>query len=130
MNRFSIDAAEITRAETRHLFHPSKAAPHIAVKTARSASSCIIVRTSTRFVVVHVHALELKIGITDISTVGTDPVLIANHLRSRRRRRRPSVSHHSRVAIQHLIQRHDSRAFNRSSRAPTSQNLAPIWLPH
>lgn len=87
-----------------------------------------IVRTSTRFVVVHVHALELKIGITDISTVGTDPVLIANHLRSRRR---PSVSHHhSHVAIQHLIQRHDSRAFSRPSRAPTSQNLAPIWLPH
>lgn len=41
-------------------------------------------------------------------------MLIANHLRSRRR---PSVSHHSRVAIQHLIQRHDSRAHSIARRA-------------
>ena len=37
-------------------------------------------RTSTGFVVIHVHAFELQIGITNIRTIATDAVFIANHL--------------------------------------------------
>ena len=38
-------------------------------------------RTSTGFVVIHVHAFELQIGITDVRPIATDAVFVANHLR-------------------------------------------------
>jgi hypothetical protein len=95
-------------------------------------------RTAGSFVVVHVDALQLQVGVTAVGTGGVDTVLIADNLwregggwtvnhRTECGREKGPIGH-SRDAELWGINRQATGP--QQHRVRTSQNLAPIWLPH
>jgi hypothetical protein len=93
-------------------------------------------RTAGRLVVVDVDALQLEVGVTAVGAGGVDTVLIADNLWSRGRRSRVSgdagkkeKAHSSRTRPT-IIARRIPLSVPKGARVHTSQNLAPIWLPH